>query len=467
MQAVVGATSFFARRLTSRPVAGVVRTAITLPTGTQLTRDVRGPTRTELAVSPAGRHLVFSASTDGLDAKARLYLRAMDQAEALPIPGTESARAPCFSPDGQWVGFFTGGKLQKVPLSGGIQVRLCDLSGRPMGASWGPNGTIVISMQNGGLQHLGDGGGTPQDLTTRDPATEATHRLPFFLPGGKAVLFTVMPHTFGVRGWIEAVSLDSGQRKVLVEDGTDARYVPTGHLVFVREGTLLAAPFDPERLEVRGSAVAVAGGLLHAINDTHTARNSGAGQYGFADWGALVYASGGIFPDVERELFWVDRRGRAEPVKSFGKKSFIFPRLSPDGQKLAYVTQGRNAHLWVHDLARGTSSKLTSEGRASYPTCTPDGSRIAISFSLAGVGNIFWMPWDGSGPAERLTTSKQDQFPASMSSDGRLLAFVEGSLTKGQDIYLLRMDSRQASPIVSTNYRDAWPEFSPDRRWLA
>jgi serine/threonine-protein kinase len=332
-----------------------------------------------------------------------------------------------------------------------------------MGATWGTNGRIILgSISGGGLQSIDAGGGKIKELTTIDPAKEATHRLPHFLPGGKTVLFTVMPHLWGTRGHIEALSLDSGRRKVLVEDGMDARYSPTGHLIYVHDGMLLAAPFDPRRLEVRGPPVPVVEGLLHAINSRTSINNSGAGQYGFSNSGALVYASGGTFPDRDRELFWVDRRGQAEPVKSFGKKPVIFLRLSPDGQKVAFESPGRNWCISVHDLVRGTSSKLTSEEVPGAPAWTPDGNRIVFESSTAGPRNIFWMPWDGSGPAERLTTSKTEQWPASWSPDGRLLAFCERG-----DIFLLHLESRQPAPFLSTKYLEHMPEFSPDGLWLA
>jgi hypothetical protein len=411
--------------LRTLPPVSVGRFTIELPPGTQLTRDVHGATRTELALSPDGRYLVFSASADGTEAEARLYLRAMERDKAEPIPGAEGARAPFFSPDGQWLAFWAKGKLSKVLLSGGIPIPLCDCRAIPMGASWGPDAKIIIGTELGALQSVSTGGGKLEALTTLDPTKEATHRLPQFLPGGKAALFTVMPFFAGTQARIEALLLDSGKRKVLIEDGADARFVSTGHLVFLQEGRLMAVPFDPERLEIKAPAVPIAENVMQATNETDSARNSGAGQFNFSTSGSLAYVPGGIFPDPDRQLFWVNRQGKAEPIASFGKQPVYCPRLSPDGQKLAYTTLGKKANVWVYDLARGVPTQLTAEGRASAVSWTPDGTRITFGYSKAGIRNIFQIPWEQSGPIDRLTTRDYNQHPGSWSPDGRFLTFVE------------------------------------------
>jgi serine/threonine-protein kinase len=461
---LICAVSFLVWRINRPTSQNVLRAIIALPEGMQLSRTFEGPVRTQLALSPDGRCLAFSAAgDDGSESKARLYRRALDTAEVQPLAGAEAAQSPFFSPDGQWVGFWAQGKLQKVSLVGGIPIALCDLPGSPVGATWGTNAKIVLGSTGGGLNIVDAASGKIEDLTRIDPTKEATHRLPHFLPGGKAVLFTVMPHLWGTYGHIEALSLDSGQRKVLVQDGMDARYSPTGHLIFLRDGVLMAVPFDSQRLEVQGGAVPVVEHVQQSINSSGAGRNSGAGQYAFSDSGVLVYASGGMFPDRGRELFWVDRRGQVEVVKSVGRRPILFFRLSPDGQKLAFESPGSNWCIWVHDLVRGTWIKLTTEGLPGAPVWTPDGSRIAFESSTAGPRNIFWMPWDGSKPAERLTTSNSEQWPASWSPDGRLLAFQE---TSGH-VFLLTLKNRNATPLLDTKCSENNAEFSPDGRWLA
>jgi eukaryotic-like serine/threonine-protein kinase len=449
------------------PSASRMQFTIDLTAGTQLTQNRSGPTRTELALSPDGTNLVYSASTDGSSSKARLYLRPTSRNTAQEIPGTEEARIPFFSPNGEWIGFWARGKLFKVSLGGGIPIALCDFGEMPMGASWGSNGSIVLGTEVKGLQSIDANGGKPRGLTLIEPTKEMAHRLPHFLPGGKAVLFTVMPQSWGIRGRIEVLELDSGKRKVLIDEGMDARYVPTGHLIYLREGTLMAAPFDLERLEMRGSALPAVEGVMQAINATLSQLNSGAGQFSLSRSGCLVYVSGGTFPDPEVELVWVDRRGKVEPMVSFGARPVATPRLSPDGQKLAFFTVGRNSDLWVYDIPRGTSTKLTSEGRVTSVDWTPDGTRLTFGFSKAGVFNIYWMPWDGSRPMEQLTKSEHFQLPASWSPDGQVLSFIDFSSTKSLGIWMFRKDNLQASPFLVTKFIEASPEFSPDGKWLA
>jgi len=464
---VIGlAATIFALLRKMPPPVPIVRAAIDLPLGMQLTRDKNGPTRTELDLSPDGKYIVFSASADGTESKARLYLHAIERDMAEPIPGTEGARAPFFSPDGRWLAFWAHGKLQKVLLSGGLPIPLCDCRAIPMGASWGPDARIIVGTELGGLQSVSAAGGKLETLTTLDPTKEATHRLPQFLPGGKAVLFTVMPFYLGAQARIEALQLDSGKRIVLIEDGADARFVPTGHLVFLQEGKLMAAPFDPDRLELKSPSVPVVEGVMQAINESDSTRNSGAGQFSFSTSGSLAYAPGGIFPDGEGQLVWVDRQGKAEPMAAFGKKPILNIRLSPDGRKLAYTAVGKKAIVWVYDLVRGVPTPLTAEGRAGYCNWTPDGTRVVFRFSKAGVQNIFQIPWDGSGSMEKLTTSDNNQHPGSWSPDGRFLAFVEnGPISR--DILYLRMSDRTTVPFLNSEHEEAFPEFSPDGRWLA
>src|SRR4030042_2513252 len=233
---------------------------IRLPSGWQLNRMpaliASGPAGTEVALAPDGSFLVFSATPDGTMEKAMLYRRPLDREEATVMPGTEAACMPFFSPDGQWIGFWAKGKLHKVAVKGGAPVVLCDLPARPFGLCWGPDGRIILGTQDaaGGLWRVSAGGGKPERLTTVDASKEVTHRLPHTLPGGKALVFTSMPSPFGVEALIELLSFETGKRKVLIEDGADARYVPTGHLIFVRRGTLMAAPFSLDRLETTGAA---------------------------------------------------------------------------------------------------------------------------------------------------------------------------------------------------------------------
>jgi serine/threonine protein kinase/Tol biopolymer transport system component len=464
----LGLASVLVGILLKKPSAPpLVKTTVELPAGMQMTKDTIGPTRTELAVSPDGRYVAYSASADGLPTNAMLFLRAMDSPESKPVAGTEGARCPFFSPDGKWIGFWAQGKIHKASLSGGLPIPLGDLGDMPIGASWGSKGQIIIGRIDKGLWIFDSEGGKPEALTFLDPARETTHRFPYFLPGDNAILLSVMPHALGDRAWIEALSLPSGRRKVLVEGGLDGRYVPTGHIVFMRRGTLLAVPFDPNRLETTGAAVPVIEGVMHAQGTGTSSWNSGSGQFSFSNSGSLAYASGAFFPEHENQLIWIDRRGSIEPIAALGKKSFINPRISPDGQKMVFRTYGMNGDVWLYDLLRGTSSRLTNEGYAESVIWTPDGKFLTFGYSKAGALNLFSLPWDSRAAMEALTTLPTMCSPGSWSPDGRFLAFVEGRYTSEFDIYIYRKEDRKVEPFLCTEYSEAYPEFSPDGRWLA
>jgi serine/threonine-protein kinase len=276
-----------------------------------------------------------------------------------------------------------------------------------------------------------------------------------------------MPHTWGVAARVEGLWLGTGRRKTLIDDAADARYLPTGHLVWVRRGTLVAAPFDPSRLEVTGPSVTVTGALLQATNELFSERNSGAGQYSVSESGTLVYASGGIFPDPEIPRNFVDRGGRAQPWSAFGTRPSLGVRLSPDGRRAVFSSTGLDRTLWVYDMERDTATKLTAEGLSMFATWSPDGKRVAFSWSKAGPLNIWWTPSDGSRDMERLTPSDYAQQPASWTRDGKYLALVETGPSTGSDILVRQMADGKMIRFISTAAEEAWPEFSPDGRWLA
>ncbi len=427
------------------------------------------PGRKELPFSPDGRHFVYS----GFDGEVqKLYLQALDQRDPTPVDGTEGARNPFFSPDGEWVGFWASGELRKVPISGGPPVTLCDIRFPAYGASWGPDNRIVFASLDGGLRQVAAGGGTPAELTELDEEKgEVTHRLPSLLPGGEGVLFTVRKRTIG--RWddsqIVVQSLVTGDRKVLIENGADAHYVPTGHLVFVRLGTLMAVPFDLARLKVTGGPVGIVEGVVQAANMTNTVTDSGAAQFSFSETGSLLYVPGGIYPDREHSLVWVDREGAAEPLPT-PKRSYLGPRLSPDGRRIAFFTGGSRNDIWLYDISRDTLTRLTVQGDNSWPSWTPDGARVTFSSSsTGGPPNLFWRPANLSAPAERLATSADWQLAPSWSPDGKVLAFVvykPTSLT--YDIWVLSLEGdRTPQPFLQTRFAETHPTFSPDGHWLA
>jgi Tol biopolymer transport system component/predicted Ser/Thr protein kinase len=431
----------------------VIRTVINLPSGQQLAGLDSGPA---VALSPDGTRLAYVARQGGTQ---QLYLRAMDNLEAKPIPDTEGAINPFFSPDGQWLGFFAGGKLKKVSVSGGAAVTLGEASG-PRGASWGSQGMIAFAPTfNAVLQQVPGAGGVRQPLT-RFEKGDVSHRWPEFLPGNKAMLFAASAAT---ANWINAQvavqSVGTGKRRNLIQGGTQPRFTSSGHLVFAQGGSLMAVPFDPQQLTASGAAVPVVEGVLQSPS-------TGAAQYGFSATGSLVYVSGGLQAS-QRRLVWVDRKG-VEQALPASAHAYRYPRLSPDGRRVAVMIEESESQIWLFDLARETLTRLTFQGSINQlGAWMPDGKRITFQSNKEGPANIFWQLADGSGGLERLTTGESIQTPNSSSPDGQLLAFIEVDPTTGFDILVLRMGDRKAQPFLRTQFNESAPRFSPDGRWLA
>ncbi len=387
----------------------------------------------------------------------------MDQLEAKPIRGTESdSRYPFFSPDGQWIGFWdTTGQLKKVSVGGGPPVALCQADGSPV-ASWGPDDTIVFAQGQKGVWKVSASGGTPEILVTMDSNKgEMAHR-PQILPGGQALLFTLRT---GGMSWDEAQivvqSLETGERKVLINGGRDARYAPTGHLVYAREDTLLAVAFDPGRLEVTGGPVPIVEGVAQMST-------IGLSHWSFSDLGSLVYAVDTA--DVNRTLVWVDRAGRSQPVTET-KRRYSSPRFSPDGRLFSVTIREKGGpNIWIYEIARGIFTPLTFDNENMWAIWTPDGRKLAYH-SHRIVQDIFWQPVDGSYEAELLTTAEYTQNPTSWSPDG-VLAYCEGSdgtgATVNRDIWVFQPNGdSEPRKFLATQFDECHAMFSPDGQWIA
>ena len=431
------------------------------------------PSRTSIALSPDGRHLVFAGVRGE---KSQLWLRPLDSDQATPLAGTEDGAAPFFSPDGRWVGFWGKRALWKVPLAGGPPVKICD-SIMPFGASWGSDGRIVFSdRQAGGLFRVSDdGGGTPEVLTRPDLAKgEGSHRLPFVLPGAKAVLFTVVaiPDDPRLGADIGLRLLETGEQRVLIRDAADARYVSSGHLVYVANGTLTAVPFDVGTRRITGAPVGIVDKIMQANYGGNTGLVTMAGQFALSESGSLAWLPAALDPNPEqfRTLVWVDRHGNSTPIDAVAD-AYYGPRLSPDGHKIAVMTAETMTALWIYDVKRGIRTRLPFDGLAVHPQWTPDGKRVAFSGTRAGRPNLFWIPIDGSGPAERLTTDESVQLPAAWTPDGRTLIYIQSNpaANQGGDIWEFSLDRKRekSRPIVQTAANEVYPRLSPDGQWLA
>jgi serine/threonine-protein kinase len=464
----MGAGVMWLLRPASTP-AGVVTTTIKLEPGYWLDgfrrpEDLERPSRTAIAISPDGRSVVYSASVPR--GEPRLFLRSLDRSEARPLAGTERAIAPFFSPDGRWLGFWADRQLKKIPVEGGLATPLCNLESS-FGASWGVDDIILVaSAADGGLAVVPADGGQLERWTTPDKnRDEASHRLPHWLPDGRGALFTVMRHGYDAHPSIALLRRDKREWRVLIEDAADARYVASGHLLFLRQGALMAVRFDLVRQEVVGRPVAVIDGVMQAFAPNFSF-NTGAGQFAVSQSGSVVYALGGVAPDTSNSLVWVDPEGHERPAAPL-QFPFFAPRLSPDGERIVYILYGQERHLWVYDLVRGTNTRVHDLGLSSYPTWAPDGKHLLFGWQKSVRINLFQQPADGSAAMERITTSDCDQRVGSWSPDGEKVALVEICEGSGWNISMLDVRSRQVTPLITSNSNERFPEISPDGRWIA
>ena len=415
-------------------------------------------------ISPDGTRLVFPVRT--ADRTQQLATRRLDQPSVTILAGTEGGFDPFFSPDGQWMGFFAGQKLKKVQVAGGVAVSLCDTTASPRGASWGEDGTIIANLDLYHLYRVPVNGGEPKLIGKPEEHGERTWRVPQVLPGGENVLFTGLVAASAAASDsanIEVLSLKSGRVKVVQRGAYFGRYLPSGHLLFRRQGTLYGVAFDPRRLETHGTPVP----LLEDLADS---------EGSFSQTGTLVYASAGR---RRATIAWMDRAGTSQPITNSSLSTsgqVESPRLSPDGTRLALAIAG---DLSVYDLQRGMLTRLTYDAAPNrQPVWTPDAKHIVYASGVAnreGEFGIWWIRADGSGQPEKLFGEKTPLQPMSISPDGRTLAFVRTGRETAFEIWTLPVDltdlhhpkPNQPEPFVRESNSQVDPAFSPDGRWIA
>ncbi len=401
---------------------------------------------TQIAVSPDGRLLAFSAGHVGTE---QIYIRRLDALEATPlVPATERAHTPFFSPDSQWLGFFSDHDrtLKKVPVAGGPPVTICPVPESHMGATWSEDDTIVFASFQFGLARVPASGGLPEPLHT--PETEGvTYGYPARLPDQSGILFTILSRDGTA---IAVLPADGGSAKILAEGGTDPRYSPTGHLLYGQLGNLMAMPFDLSRLEARERPVPVVEKII---------MSSAGVYYSLADNGTLLYASD-TTARRQRNLVWVDRTGATREITS-EQLPYRDPRLSPDGTR---VVVGIEGDLAVLDIERGTRRRLTFDG-ALEAAWTPDGRRVAFTKDRT---KMEWVQADGSAEPALLFARQYNVSPHSWSPDGKVLAFYENGEETLRDIWTFAVDSgEKPEPFLVTDFNERSPSFSPDGRFLA
>ena len=425
-----------------------------------------------VAFSPDGSRFLYN-TVEGL------YLRTLDAEESRLLSGTiANVRNPVFSPDGEWVVYFSMNEqqLKKIAISGGAPVTLVN-AGVPFGISWETDGTILFG-QPAGVMRVSENGGTAE-LVVEALDEEQVHG-PQLLPGEEWILFssTTVP---GISRWndgsVVAESVETGERQLLITGGSDARYLASGHLVYALESVLFAVAFDLGRMEVTGGPVSVVEGLERASTPQG---NSGTGHFSVSTGGNLVYVEGGTALGQERTLALVDRSGRTERL-DLPPNQYVAPRLSPDGGRLAVQTDGDRSVIWTYDLSGGRAiQRLTVDGNNYRPVWSPDGERIAFASDRNGPIGLYWQNADGSGVAEQLTTADEGtaHWPEAWSPDGQTLVYkVEQTSAGGwniqtneMDLWLLSVenpDERQVFAADPYPVLEVGATFSPDGEWLA
>jgi serine/threonine-protein kinase len=459
---VTGAFMRFAPRSTvAQP--RVSRFAITPPNAaalslTTVTRNV--------ALTPDGSHLVYVGANG-----TTLFVRALNQLEATALVHGEALRDPFVSPDSEWVGFFDGpNTLKKAPITGGPAVPVAQINSAERGATWAVDGTIIFGSAGTGLQRVSAEGGAPTVLGRPDRARGegAGCWWPEALPGGQAVLCTLNTTAGGLdSASIAVLDLSTGQLTILLQGASNAHYVASGHLVFATAGTLRAVGFDARRRLIVGTSRLV-------VPQARTTR-TGAVDAGLADDGTLAYVSGGADTGggsaSPLTLVWVDRQGRETPLGA-PPRAYTFPRVSPDGTRVALTIGGdQKPDIWLWDLPRARLTRLTLEPFAhTYPVWRPDGRNLVFSSDRAGGGvlNLFSQAADGTGAVERLTESPNSQIATDVTPDSSRLLFSEVFQKSGPDVMALRLDdTRKVLPLVQTPFSERNAIVSPDGRWLA
>jgi serine/threonine protein kinase/Tol biopolymer transport system component len=452
----------------------------------------------------------------------RVHLRRIADTESRPIPGTDGLiGAPVFSPDGQWLAFWQNAKWKKVSLSGGPPLPMFDAPpGGATTAAWGSHDTLVFGVAPASLMLMPIAGGMPQDVPIIDPQRmERWGGEPQFLPDSKTVLFSM--RTSDVDSFndyrIAAYSLETMKRKILVDGGTKAMYLPNGQLVYVRAGSLWAAPFDPATLSITGRAVPV-------LHDVYENAVDGTAQFAISATGSLAYAPGGEVAGARR-VVWVDRRGQEEALP-LPPRSYLHPRMSPNGRQILIEVEGPNHDVFLYDMSRSALTKLTSDGSSHAPLWTPDGRQITFRAGMPDPFTMWRMPSDRSASPERLTAIRMPQIgftqPSAMpgggsmpgantmsaampqqdgstaasmpqtrgsvppampqagsmsnavqqsaggwSPDGRVLAFTQVNPDTDGDIYVFDGLRRSARSFAQTKFNEGSPRFSPDGRWIS
>jgi Tol biopolymer transport system component len=438
-----------------RPLVDTRAVRMTILPPANAAMDTFPPSR--LALSPDGRRLAFTAVGPG--GPMLLWVRPLDALVAQPLAGTEGARAPFWSPDSRFVAFFANGKLNKVDVTGGPPLTVCDAPGAYLSGTWNRDDLILFSFSGapgGRIHRVSASGGASSPVTTPDPNSgETQHYLPFFLPDGRHFLYAALgqPGPLG----IYVTSIDSKEQKLLLGGASHAKYAD-GYLTFMRDSTLMAQAFDLGRLELRGDAMPIA-------EQVQVGGPARGGAFTVSETGVLAYQAGPA--EIESQLTWFDRGGKqlgfvGAPGNHYGL------RFSPDEKRVAVpTTQGGAGGLWMFDLARGTSSRFTFEADPIFPVWSPDGTRVAFS-CVTNHLNLCDKATNGADETQTLLKSGTLKVPTDWSSDGRFIIYENDDPNTRADLWILPLfGDRKPMLYLQTRFREAEGRLSPDGRWLA
>jgi serine/threonine-protein kinase len=415
-------------------------------------------TRAALAISPDGTQIVYVSNFGG---SQRLMRRNLAELDARPIPGTESLggpRNPVFSPDGKSIAFYAVSErtLKRIAVTGGASVTLC-AADPPTGMSWGENG-IVFAQAAGGIERVSENGGKPEVLVAAENGEFVQG--PRVLPDGTTLLFTI-GNGDTAKIFVQPLK-PGGTRQLLVDGGSDARYVSTGHILYAYQGTLFAVPFDLKRLQKTGGPVPVVEGVFRGA--------TGASQFSVSNTGSIIYVPGPVSASsADFTIALLDWKGDVERLM-LPPKAYMYPRLSPDGKQVAVSTDEKTANVWIVDLSKATAPRqLTLGGSNRYPVWSSDGKRIAFQSDREGDMGIFWQAADGTGTAERLTKPEQGiaHIPDSWSPDNKRFSYTAVKGTEAS-VWIFSLQDKKATVFAEkTGTHIGRSAFSPDGQWLA
>jgi serine/threonine-protein kinase len=410
-----------------------------------------------LALARDGRRLAFISNQ-------HLYIRRLDRLDMESIPGTDGAAAPLFSPDGQWVAFWQAGLLKRVPVTGGPSMTICEMPRstetgvNSFAGSWGDDDRIVFTSGGNEVWRVSASGGKAEALIALKPGETAFG--PQVLPDHQRVLFTLNPGGLWDRAQIVVQRLDTGARQVVVPAGHDGRYLPTGHLLFATSTTVMGAPFDVATGQLTATAVPLVEGVRAAPT-----LSTGVSHFAVSQNGTFVYVTATTIEP--RTLVWVDRTGHETPLPA-PPHAYRYPRLSPDGSRIAVEAEDGDNDIWIWEVGRATLTRLTQTPESELsPLWSPDGRYVWFQSTRQGAANIFRQLADGTHEAERLTTDPSRQLPDAFTPDGKVLVFRTLDTSNRYDLLVMTTDAgARPKPLIQTRFNEQNADLSPNGRWI-